>query len=220
MAARIEQVRLDAVEPDRGEAVACQRIGEPGLVEQRRMRDADDDLVGPAERQEALAEQSAVAAEVRQLHADGVGLLQQLAQSERLDAPALPHGVVRMQRRVVADEPGLEARQHLSHRARRRRHAHQAHRARREFAPGELAARAHHRKAPQQRQQRLEMNSASAGADAVRQRTTSTPARVQASRSMFSAPALTWPTARSSGACCSSCASTASAAGTIRPRTS
>ena len=44
------------------------------------------------------------------------------------------------------------------------------------------------------------MNSASASAEAVRLRTTSTLARVQASRSMFSEPSLTRPTARSSGA--------------------
>ena len=44
------------------------------------------------------------------------------------------------------------------------------------------------------------MNSASACAVAVRARTTSTRERAQASRSMFSAPALTRPTARSTGA--------------------
>ena len=44
------------------------------------------------------------------------------------------------------------------------------------------------------------MNSASAAALAVTLRTTSTPARAQASRSMFSAPELTRPTARSTGA--------------------
>ena len=44
------------------------------------------------------------------------------------------------------------------------------------------------------------MNSASATALAVTLRTTSTPARPQASRSMFSAPELSRPTARNTGA--------------------
>jgi hypothetical protein len=44
------------------------------------------------------------------------------------------------------------------------------------------------------------MNSASACAVAVRLRTTSTPARAHASRSRFSAPALTRPTTRNTGA--------------------
>ena len=64
-AARVERTRLEAVEPGRGDAAVGQRVGQRSLVEQRRMRDADDDLVRLAVRQEALAEQAAVAAEVR-----------------------------------------------------------------------------------------------------------------------------------------------------------
>jgi hypothetical protein len=56
-------------------------------------------------------------------------------------------------------------------------------------------------------------NSASALALALAGRTTSTPARAQASRSMFSTPADRRPTARSSGAAFSAAASTATEGG-------
>ena len=63
------------------------------------------------------------------------------------------------------------------------------------------------------------MNSASAWAVAVKLRTTSTSARWQASRSMFSAPALTRPTACRTGAKCNAWASSVTDEGTIIART-
>ena len=62
-------------------------------------------------------------------------------------------------------------------------------------------------------------NSASAWAVAVLLRTTSTPALAQASMSMFSAPALTRPMARSTGAECKVWASKLNDGGKMIERT-
>ena len=97
-----------------------------------------------------------VAAEVVELHADGVGLLEQLAQAQRRDLPALPDAVARVQRRVVADDAGAEAAEQLRHRARRRRHADQADGRAAELAADQHAVGAAHRHAAQQRQQRAD----------------------------------------------------------------
>ena len=63
------------------------------------------------------------------------------------------------------------------------------------------------------------MNSASARALAVRLRTISMPRRSHTAESMFSAPALTRPIARSTGAKSSVSASIVTDAGTIAART-
>ena len=154
--ARVERTRLEAVEPGGGHAAAAQHLGQRGFVEDRRVRQRHHHLVRPAVRQVALAEQPLVAGEVGQLNTHGVGLLQQLLQAQRLDAPARPHVVGRMQRRVVADHARTEGRQQLRHRARRGHHADQADRGGTEFAADEQPVAAHHRHAAQHREQRTD----------------------------------------------------------------
>ena len=68
------------------------------------MGNADDHLIGFAELQEALTEQAVVAAEVGELHAHRVTLLEQFMQAHGPHVPAFPHCVVGMQRRVVAQD--------------------------------------------------------------------------------------------------------------------
>src|SRR5204862_6061917 len=60
-AMRIERTGLDAVEPGGGNAAAPHRRREGDLVEQTRMRRADDDLVRLAVTQEAIAGKAVVA---------------------------------------------------------------------------------------------------------------------------------------------------------------
>ena len=196
----VHRAGLHAVEPGRGHAAGGQHLGQRRLVEQARVRDADQHLIGLAERQEALADQALVAREVGQLHAHAVALFHQFAQRQRLDAPAVPDVVRCVHRRVVADHPRAEGGEQLRQRSRRRHHADQPDGRAAEFAADQQALGIDHRHAAQHRQQAPIMNSASATALAVTLRTTSTPARPQASRSMFSAPELSRPTARSTGA--------------------
>ena len=154
-----------------------------------------------AERQEALAEQAAIAAEVVELDADRVGLASSSSRRlERRDLPALPDRIACVQRRVVADDARAEPAEHVDHRARGRRHADQPDRRAAEFASDRHAVAAGTGTRRSSESSAPIMNSASAWAVAVTLRTTWTSARAQAARSMFSAPALTRPTACSTGA--------------------
>ncbi len=155
-AARVHCAGLQAVEPRRGHAPGGQHLGQCGLVEHARVRNADQDLIGFAERQEALADQALVACEKGQLHANTVALLHQLAQRQRLDAPAAPDVVGGMHRRVVADHARAERGQQLRQRTRCRHHADQADRGAAEFAPDQQPFGIDHRHAAQHGQQRAD----------------------------------------------------------------
>ena len=105
-----------------------------------------------------------------------------------------------MQRRVVADDARAESGQQLRYRARRRRHADKPDGAAAELAADQQAVGGDYRHAAQHREQRTD-HELGLGERGRGQAAHDLDAGARAGvESMFSAPALTRPTARSTGA--------------------